>query len=103
MAYFSSKTHQGLPLMQIYGLGDCMYDMIRRNLPLGSLPYFFFEEWQRTFYVQCPIDRTSHTWPLKTLMGVQGEESDNMGSKPIDCFCHSATLSGPSTNRESYP
>ena len=56
-----------------------------------------FVKRQGICYMQCPIDRTSHTWPLLTLLGA----SDDRRSKPLNRFCSPSSLSGPSTSQES--
>ena len=61
-----------------------MYEMTRRNVPSGTLPFSFLRVARDLrFYVQCfAIDRASHTRPLMTLLGVLGERVGQQGIKP---------------------
>ena len=59
--------------------------MGRRNLPPGTL-LCLLKERQGTFYVHCPKDRASHTHPLVTLLGAQGDTVGQQGIKTQQLF-----------------
>ena len=45
--------------------------------PASGITTLLFQ--REIFYVQCPIDWASHTWPLMNLLGAQGDRVGQQG------------------------